>query len=149
MFLSKLCLVEGDTNSWLPLLRVPLMDHAEECLVLEGFNHSQVPYDPTTLVHGMFAVNARRHPEAPCLIFEGCVYSYAEVGQHSALNALSRMPMCSTSGMPPRKTGQAVGWGTVHPSHHAIAAGVSCRLMLLQTASHTTYATKLVQWLAT
>jgi non-ribosomal peptide synthetase component F len=81
VFLSKLCVVEGDTNSWLPLLRVPMMDNAEERLVLEGFNQSRVPYDPATLVHGMFAENARRHPEAPCLIFQGCVYSYAEVGQ--------------------------------------------------------------------
>lgn len=81
VFLSKLCLVEGDAKSWVPLLRVPMMDHAEECLVLESFNQSHVPNDPATLVHGMFADNARRHPEAPCLIFNGCVYSYAEVGQ--------------------------------------------------------------------
>lgn len=79
VFLSKLSLIEGDAVSWLPLLRIPLMDSAEQQLVLEGFNESHVPYDTATLVHDMFANHAWHNPEAPCLIFAGCMYSYAEV----------------------------------------------------------------------
>lgn len=78
VFLSQL-VSAGDAGSLPPLLRVPLMDKAEEQLVLKGFNENQTrPYDSTTFVHSMFADAVKRHPEAPCVIFEGCVYSYFE-----------------------------------------------------------------------
>jgi hypothetical protein len=79
VFLSQL-VCAGHAGSLQPLLHVPLMDKAEEQLVLKGFNENQTrPYDSTTFVHGMFADAVKRHPEAPCVIFEGAVYSYAEV----------------------------------------------------------------------
>ena len=55
------------------------MDGDEQQLVLKGFNHTSQPYDTTSLVHRMFAEHAQRQPEAPCVIHEDRVYSYAEV----------------------------------------------------------------------
>lgn len=78
VFLSQLAHADS-AGSLLPLLHAPLMEAKEEQLVLKGFNQNHKDYDTTTFVHSMFAQYAKRRPEAPCVIFEGCVYSYAHV----------------------------------------------------------------------
>lgn len=78
VFLSQLAHADS-AGSLLPLLHAPLMEAKEEQLVLKGFNQNHKDYDTATFVHSMFAQHAKRRPEAPCVIFEGCVYSYAHV----------------------------------------------------------------------
>lgn len=68
-----------------PLLSTPLMDAAEQQLVLEGFNDTDLEYDRQTLVHGQFMQRARETPDAPCVIYEDYSFSYAEVRGHAAL----------------------------------------------------------------
>lgn len=62
-----------------PLLKAPLMDAAEQQLVLQGFNDTDLEYNSQTFVHGQFMQRARETPSAPCVIFEDYAFSYAEV----------------------------------------------------------------------
>jgi non-ribosomal peptide synthetase component F len=65
------------------LLQTPLMDAAEQQLVLQGFNNTNLEYDRQTFVHGQFMQRARETPDAPCVVYEDYVFSYAEVSVFS------------------------------------------------------------------
>lgn len=66
-----------------PLLQTPLMDAAEQQLVLQGFNSTNLEYNRHTFVHGQFVQRARETPDAPCVVFEDHVFSYAQVSVSS------------------------------------------------------------------
>lgn len=66
-----------------PLLQTPLMDAAEQQLVLQGFNSTNLEYNRHTFVHGQFMQRARETPDAPCVVYEDYVFSYAEVSVSS------------------------------------------------------------------
>lgn len=81
VFMSQLAQTDS-AGSLPPVLHVPLMNKAEEQLVVVEFNQTQKAYDPDKFVHSMFVEHVRRNPQAPCVNFEGSVYSYAEVSWH-------------------------------------------------------------------
>lgn len=57
------------------------MTHADVCYDSVHAPHADTPYDssPTGLAHARFASHARARPDAPCVVFEGRAYSYADV----------------------------------------------------------------------
>lgn len=111
VFMSHLVAVHA-SSSLAPLRHAPMMDAAEKQLVLQGFNQTTRPYDASLFVHGMFAEHAARQPQAPCIIFEDQVYSYAEVGLHA--EAPSWRQRCP--------------WGVVHRARHAVQECAACCL---------------------
>lgn len=147
VFLSHLAQAHA-SSSLVPLLRCPLMDGDEQQLVLKGFNHTTRPYDTTSLVHRMFAEHAQRQPEAPCVIYEDRVYSYAEVrwfvlvsihAKLAPLLTLHLLPVCPASGV--------CGGEQCHAHMPCLTCAewlVCCarRLTLPPTASRTTCATR-------
>lgn len=81
VYLHKLLTPSGPQNTPL-LLTAPLMDAAEQQLVMCGFNDTDRDYDRHAFVHGLFMQHARNTPHAPCVVFEDAVFSYAEVSSH-------------------------------------------------------------------
>lgn len=79
------------------LQAAPLMDASEQQLVLQGFNTTDMDYDNQAFVHGLFMQRARETPDAPCVIFEDYVFSYAEVRHADSVVAICRgvRAMCS------------------------------------------------------
>lgn len=79
VFLSAAC-----ANPQAPLATLPMMSPTEQQQVLQAFNDTGVPLAMPSarglLVHHQFMRQAAARPEAPCLIFEGEVLTYEQVG---------------------------------------------------------------------
>jgi non-ribosomal peptide synthetase component F len=83
VYLAGALQVASGSSAQAPLLSTPLMDASEHQLVLEGFNAADLEYDRQTFVHGQFMQRAKETPDAPCVVYEDFLFTYAEVGQQS------------------------------------------------------------------
>ncbi|PPU79334.1 hypothetical protein XsacCFBP4641_20745, partial [Xanthomonas sacchari] len=73
-------MVADDTQ---PVSRLPLLSPAERSQVLHGFNATQAAYPQQALIHGLFAAQAARQPDAPAVECDGQVLSYGELNRRA------------------------------------------------------------------
>jgi non-ribosomal peptide synthetase component F len=101
VYLAGALQVDSGSSAQSPLLSTPLMDAAEQQLVLEGFNATDLEYDRQTFVHGQFMQRAKEAPNAPCVVYEDFVFTYAEVGQKSRVwSAEAQLTLKHTAWLP-------------------------------------------------
>ncbi|MEO7329884.1 MAG: amino acid adenylation domain-containing protein, partial [Minicystis sp.] len=71
-----------------PIVSLPWFSEAERQTVLAGFNHTEQPYPPGTLLPELFEAQVERSPEATALVFEGKTLSYRALDERA--NRLAR-----------------------------------------------------------
>lgn len=68
-----------DPNALLPMEDHSVVADADEIARLDRFNNTKVSYDSTKTVVDLFRAQARKTPEAECVVYMNWHYSYAEV----------------------------------------------------------------------
>lgn len=68
-----------DPNALLPVEDHSVVADADEIARLDCFNNTKVSYDSTKTVVDLFRAQARKTPEAECVVYMNWHYSYAEV----------------------------------------------------------------------
>ncbi|MXV13445.1 amino acid adenylation domain-containing protein, partial [Xanthomonas sp. LMG 8992] len=60
-----------------------VLSSSERSQVLHGFNATQSAYPQQALIHGLFAAQAARQPDAPAVEYDGQVLSYGELNRRA------------------------------------------------------------------